>query len=382
MRRLIKSWWNDFIVGTQRPTKDTEYQLPVELWMIIIEFSGDLRTFKALRLTLGNFLPLSTWKYLCKQIEAKHRVDYKWDTRKIPEYVTHVKLTREITNRHLIFMNRVPESVDIAFCKNVKDIGLIHLHGVKTLDATGCEKITDFGLSYLVGIQSLDVEFCKKITNEGLRYLTGIRKLNVSYCSVTNGGMQYLRGIHTLNLGDCETLNDDGLKCLSGIKDFQVHRADKITDAGLAHLIGIEKLTLILCNGITSKGINQFKNTMKDLCIYSCKQVRNEAFDGLKCLEILHVDTERWGDEYNDETLEIVGNTVKDLCIHGNHYSDRGLSFLKKVEKLYIFNNNTFTFEAVKSLKTLKKLDMRYCLHTSFLQSRWEKIEGVDTIYV
>lgn len=382
MRRLIKSWWNGIVGDTQQPTKEAEYQLPVELWMIIIEFSGDIRTFKSLRLTLGNFLPLSTWRYLCKQIEAKHRIEYKWDTRKIPEYVNHINITRDITNRHLIFMNRVPESVDIAFCKNVKDIGLIHLHGVKTLDAMGCEKITDFGLSYLEGIRSLNVDYCKKITNYGLSRLKGIHTLSVSCCSITGDGLQYLKGIHTLNLGDCETLVDDNLKYLGGIKCFKVGRTDKITDAGLAHLIGIEKLTLFLCSGITSKGINQFGSTLIDLCIYACKGVRNEAFVGLKCLERLHVDTERWGDEFNDETLEIVGTTVKDLCIHGNRYSDQGLSFLKKIEKLYIFNNNTFTFEAIKALKTLKKLDMRYCRHTSWNQTRWEKIEGVDTIYV
>ena len=85
---------------------------------------------------------------------------------------------------------------------------------------------------------------------------------------ITDAGLAHLSGIDTLDISYCNQITDAGLAHLLGIHTLDVSWCNQITDAGLAHLSGIHTLEVTNCNQITDAGLANLRDANPSVCIY------------------------------------------------------------------------------------------------------------------
>ena len=91
----------------------------------------------------------------------------------------------------------------------------------------------------------------KDIRDLDLQHLSGIRTLAMNDCRfITDAGLVHLAGIHTLYMDGCD-VTDTGLVHLAGIHTLYINCCDSITDVGIAHLVGINTLSIVDCVNVT-----------------------------------------------------------------------------------------------------------------------------------
>ena len=167
-------------------------QLPVHIWMIILEILQTPQAFNSLYCLTKKMYNSTSWRYTTRHI---------W-----------FKMIHQ-TNRNTIDLSYV---TCLTPCICIVDSGLEQLKGIHTLNLSYCRLITDDGLEHLKGIHTLNLSYCRQITDNGLEHLKGIHTLNLSYCDlITDDGLKHLKGIHMLDISCCDLITADGLEYLN-----------------------------------------------------------------------------------------------------------------------------------------------------------------------
>ncbi len=150
----------------------------------------------------------------------------------------------------------------------VTDAGLAHLAGLAEL---GClrvnhSKVTDAGMVHLKDLKKLAILELEdtQVTDAGLVHLeglTGVKHLNLAGTRITDDGLVHLRNMKqlwALHLGRT-AVGDLGLEqfrefdALKGVNFLYIEQTN-VTDAGLAHLTGMQSL----------KGLHANRNKLTD----------------------------------------------------------------------------------------------------------------------
>ena len=126
------------------------------------------------------------------------------------------------------------------------DAGMAHLSGLKKLRILGLQdtQVSDAGLASFKDCSLEEIYFFRtRIGDEGLAHLKGMSKMRIVVMRDT-------------------LITDDGLACLKGMPDLiqlDVSEVPGITDAGMAHLVGLKNLKdlNLWFTGVGDAGIEQ-----------------------------------------------------------------------------------------------------------------------------
>jgi Leucine-rich repeat (LRR) protein len=148
------------------------------------------------------------------------------------------------------------------------DAGLKHLEGLRNLRRLdlAASSITDKGMKIMTGFKGLQMLTLGSynVTAEGLAQLsgmTGLRSLTLEGETVTDEGLRHLAGLEALEVLHLNRtlVSDAGLAFIGKLKNLRalfindetVFSGEKkrISDAGLAHLAGLDKLEILDLDG-------------------------------------------------------------------------------------------------------------------------------------
>jgi hypothetical protein len=136
--------------------------------------------------------------------------------------------------------------------------------------------VTDDKLALYASAKQIDLYFCHNITDAGLVHLKNVEVIDLAFNdNITDAGLAHLKNVKEINLSGCGNITDAGLEYLKNVKEISFQSA-QITDAGLIHLKNAVKVGLYLCNNITDAGLAHLKN-VKRLVLYDCKRVTDEG---------------------------------------------------------------------------------------------------------
>lgn len=199
----------------------------------------------------------------------------------------------------------------------ISDAAFACLSGISNLSIPGWSNIplfTVLRLQHLSGVRKLDFTetFSLHITSEGFRHLSGIQVLQMVAAvrskdgvawRMTDTALSHLRGIHQLALSECYC--DATSEALA---------APGITDAGFAHLCGIQELQLDFSSAFVISGVAFF-------------HLRGIASLELNCM---------LSELVTDDVLAYLTGIESLTLGYAPHITDVGLRHLAGVKKLHI----------------------------------------------
>lgn len=233
------------------------------------------------------------------------------------------------------------------------NLGAKYLSGLcnlKNLRIQDVETFTDDGMVYLEGLNNLESLMLvhTQVTDNGLAHikeLTNLEFLGLMSNKFTDTGLKHIIGmtnLKSLRLDDTEVTND-GLKRLKenglfGALEFLSLNRTKISNEGLAHLTGMQKLKRLYLSDIkiTSVGLNYIKGLTKlEVLSLTNTDISDEGLLHLKTLTNLNMLYLRNTKITNKGLvhLEKMTNLIQ-LWIGGTKITDPGLEYLKALNKL------------------------------------------------
>lgn len=245
-------------------------------------------------------------------------------------------------------------NVDLSFCREITDFGLITLSEVcpklKTLNICSMSRVTDLGVARLLTncwfLEDLNLEDIFLLDDKAFWF-------NSAFDGRPAANELMLKSLITLNLKDCVHLSDHGVIGLSErcrkIENLTLSGCEKITNTGLISMqqnVGyqismcdsLKTLDLSYCAGITAtEGILQL--------LPSCA-----------CLEYLNVSGITSVDDAFIHQLCLVCKTIQGLvlqkCVQITNLSLCSISDFLWIETLDITNCSKITDEGIEVLST------------------------------
>ena len=158
--------------------------------------------------------------------------------------------------------------------------------------------VADSDFVHFAGLWELDMTNCMAVTDAAFAHLRGIRVLNMSFCSqptISDAGLAHLVGIQKLCIAGYwqATLTDAAFAPLRGIRTLNISQCPQFTHAAFAHLEGIHTLLMWACNqpAITDAALAHLKG-IKCLVLWGCSIPFTDAgLAHLKGIKRLHM----WG---------------------------------------------------------------------------------------
>ena len=101
---------------------------------------------------------------------------------------------------------------------------------------------------------------CKQWRRVFIKYLPKYKLDLYQYIDkITDASLVHLKGIQTIDLSWCKQITDSGLVHLKDVHTINLYGCNQITDAGLVHLKDVHTINLNYCNKITNAGLVHLK---------------------------------------------------------------------------------------------------------------------------
>jgi hypothetical protein len=166
--------------------------------------------------------------------------------------------------------------------------------------------------------------------------------------NLTDVGLGHLSGLQklrTLNLNNCDKITDAGLQHLTGLKQLQslnFGSCKQITDAGLEHIAVLDQLqTLILrgCDKVTDAGLQRMASLqqLQELSINGCKLVTDASLPHIAVLEKLHTLDLGGCDKITDAGVQRMSGLCQLRTLNlgsCKQITDAGLQLVASLQKL------------------------------------------------
>ncbi len=180
------------------------------------------------------------------------------------------------------------------------------------------------------------------LTDEDLQHFAGLRRLSMVRCRlVTDAGLAHLRGVEVLDLGGCSQrgLTAAALAPLAGaLLDVSLWRCVQLPDEALAPLRGsIERLNISCCPQLTGAALAHLRGTIRALRMWDCPGVSGEGFVHLRgTIQELIIDGCAQ-ESIDDAAFAHLAGSLRRLSMRGcsqDSLSAAGLGCLKNLQEL------------------------------------------------
>lgn len=207
--------------------------------------------------------------------------------------IRNLKLSRDSNDDIFTYLQYFPNltSLDISECRNITDTGIERLAKIPLtkLYLKGCEKVTDAGIAYLKDMPLTLLSPCINITDTGLKFLENmpLMELNLNGChQVTDAGIPFLpKDLTTVSLQGCYQVTDTGLQHLlenlPTLTVLNISQCREITGAALQRLQSIPLTGLYLgwWNNITDVDLGYLPKSLVDLSLYMCPGITSAGIE-------------------------------------------------------------------------------------------------------
>lgn len=211
---------------------------------------------------------------------------------------------------------------------------------LRNLDATTISDSVKDGLQHLQSVD-LSTSYFSESTLKWLNFIEDLRELRLDFLKLRAAeliGLAPLSSLSTIWLTGAE-LGDSELGALATVPAVEnlILKSTRITDAGLAHVHAMKKLTrLHLPSQITDQGIEHL-TACKSLSKLDLSQTKitDKAIgllERIENLEELYLNDTTLGDQALSAIAQLKKLKVLFLC--GTKLTDSGLTFLEQLEKL------------------------------------------------
>jgi WD40 repeat protein/Leucine-rich repeat (LRR) protein len=283
---------------------------------------------------------------------------------------------QQLTDDDLATIVKLPRLVRLLLGgqRKITDAGFAHLKNAKSLQelALGGSGVTGAGLAPLAKMKQLKTLDLSRIKlgDKGLdsiKELTDLISLRLPGCELTDGGLSVLKELTRLTVLDLngnEKVTDAGLAHLvplTAMKNLSLSDVP-VTDAGLAHLKGMTKLQTLLLSGegVTDAGFAHLAGltAMVDLELGDLPNLKGPGLQHLKGMsELTSLELENTG--VTDEGLQhLKGLTQLVELSLPERITDAGFVHLASLVNLETLNGlqKNFKGQGLQHLKGLKKL--------------------------
>jgi WD40 repeat protein/Leucine-rich repeat (LRR) protein len=175
-----------------------------------------------------------------------------------------------VTSKGMVHLRGLTQARELALAgTQIDDDGLVELKGLANLEELDISstRVSDAGLAHLSGLTrlaKLDFAGSPGVKGPGLKHLaplSGVKELNLAGTSVTDEGLADIKGLKQLEKLTLPTrVTDAGLAHLAGLtnlKDLNMYQMRQIKGPGLRHLAAMPRLTELNLgfSGVTDEGL-------------------------------------------------------------------------------------------------------------------------------
>ncbi|KAL9652026.1 hypothetical protein ABK040_000367 [Willaertia magna] len=224
---------------------------------------------------------------------------------------------------------------------------------LKELNFTGLVKIKDDILNDLQNLTILKLTSCLNINGNFLKNLKNLKTLKIINCTSVCYAFHYIEKIINLKklIVDSDKIDSSFVKNLFNLEYLKI-RVDNIKDEDFYNLKNLKYLSLEGSGSVSNcfKYLNNLETLKCDL------QLVNDL-NSIKHIKKLYIL--KTNDNITDEDLQQFTNSLQIYC-HSN-ISGKCFSYLNKLEKLEIVNNENITDEHLENLRNIKSLSLKNC---------------------
>lgn len=137
----------------------------------------------------------------------------------------------------------------------------------------------------------------ESIYDDWFSHFTGLRRLhfNEAYCGISAAAIVHLAGIEELHLCGMEDLevSDEAFRSLRGIRELHLYRFGESTEAGFAHLAGIQDLNIgTSAIGTREEACTPF--TVTDVTLSHLAGIRRLNISRTRCIAVTNAGFTHW----------------------------------------------------------------------------------------
>ncbi|MBN2591285.1 MAG: carboxypeptidase regulatory-like domain-containing protein [Sedimentisphaerales bacterium] len=272
--------------------------------------------------------------------------------------------------KHLKWLPNL-KSLRIQEVENFTDESMEQLKDIKSLESLILVRsdVSDEGLVYLKDLTNLEflgLWINNQFTDKSLDHMKGLTKLKslrLDDAQITDNGVMKLKQYGILKELEFFVLSgtqitDDGLAHLQGMdKVKRLYLGNtQISDDGLKYLAGLSNMEVLILNktNITDKSMEYLKGLKKINMLYlSNTQISDKGLEHLKELTNL---VQLWigGTKITDAGLEHIQGleNLESISLESTGITDKGLEYLKPLKNLneIFLNNSDITLEGYMNL--------------------------------
>lgn len=274
--------------------------------------------------------------------------------------------SRQVTYQSIHYLSKLEQltSINLSSCRKIGPVAYEAFPNLSSLNASKMDlRDSDLvSLGKCKKLTSLDLSHNADLTEQGIIHLVRARQLVslqlASSLGVTLFSMRELakhsKQLQVLDLSFCVYVTNELLQSIGGIQTLR-------------------KLTLEGCIDISSKGLESFLNhpSLEFLNLSNCLHIKDTALSVLSSMPLLRTlilsTTCITGEGFDQFKKSSLVTLDVSYCAH---LSSKGIKKISKLPQLKVLSlkntpTNSKDLERLKDLKTLKQLNVLFCLAIS-----------------